>query len=698
MKVALAVAAASLMVPFASASGPGTQKSTVTVTANPLNATAGSTVTISGAVQPASAAMPQPTPAPTGALTFYDGATPLNSTPTTLVIQNKISSATFQQTFGTVDSSISAGTPGELAGDFTGSGQTDLILYGNTSTSGTLIIQVFVPKAGAGYTGLATQTLNFTPITASMNLLKPPLIPVGIDVNGDGKLDLLDGISVAYGNGDGTFQPPVTLPFLSTGYLATWVADVNGDGKADILAIKDPGPLPGTSSQTFNLEMTVFQNEGSGTFNSLGTFAVANSGNPASFTIAAAVDDLEFADLNGDGKTDIVAQVSFVPMGNAPGPPSVAVVLNNGDGTFAAPQTYLSQHTAENSPPAIGDFNGDGKPDLALAYNDGTGRANLSIALGNGDGTFATGQSIDLNPTPGVVLTQIGNLVVGDFNADGKLDVALGDGLWAMGNGDGTFQVPSSPLFTPVVSNLQIVAFPVVPFLFAGNPVPGLVYLNSTANDTAVITQVIQATASMQASSLSVGEHSITAAYSGDTNYAAATSAPVVVDITPVPTLTLSGNTSLTVNSGSSVSTPISVIGGGGLTGTVTFACSGLPANVTCSFNPQAVSVAANGTASTTMTVTTPSGSGHAELVLPFGIGGSGTLALAFMMLVPNRRRRSRALWLGAACLAILAGAGMMGCSGGSSSTRTPAGTYSFTVTASSGSLQSNLAYTLTVQ
>jgi hypothetical protein len=580
-----------------------------------------------------------------------------------------IQSATFQQTFGTVNTSVTAvNAPGELTGDFTGSGQTTLIVYGTPygSTAPTLIIQAFVPNGSGGYNALAPQTLNFTSVP---NIGEGNCSPVVMDVNGDGKLDILYGISAAYGNGDGTFQAPVTLPFLASGFIGTWAADLTGDGRMDIVALDTIGPVPAApSTQPVTLQITVFENQGGGTFTSLGTFPVAQS--PAESLASASLMSLVFGDLTDDGKPDIVAQSSFPPFGNAAGTTEITVVLNNGDGTFAAPQSVsvpaadLNSSTDAALPIALADFNGDGKTDLALGYNDQTGRVNLYVALGNGDGTFAAGQSFDLDATPSVPLAQIGSLVAIDINEDGKLDLATGDGLWAQGNGDGTFEAPSAPLF-PLVVNSEDTgeAFPVAPFVFPGSTAPGLVYLNLGANEPAVFTAGNQG-----------------------------------IDLSPGT----GGSTALTVNSGSSVSTPINVSGGDGFSGTVTFACSGLPASASCTFSPQSVAVSGSTAASTTMTVITQSASGqNMGRLLPLGIGGGGSLALAFLIFVPVRRRRTCMHWMCVGFLALAVAMGFVGCttasSGGTGGTGTPAGTYNFTVTATSETTQGTAAYTLTV-
>ena len=88
-------------------------------------------------------------------------------------------------------------------------------------------------------------------------------------MNGDGKLDLLIGTAVAYGNGDGTFQQPQPSAFLSSGFIGTYAADVTGDGKPDIIAV-NAIPLASLGEANIPLEVTVFANQGSGNFHRSG--------------------------------------------------------------------------------------------------------------------------------------------------------------------------------------------------------------------------------------------------------------------------------------------------------------------------------------------------------------------------------------------------------------------------------------------
>ncbi len=172
------------------------------------------------------------------------------------------------------------------------------------------------------------------------------------------------------------------------------------------------------------------------------------------------------ADFNGDGHADLVF------MGNS----QLTVMLGNGDGTFQAPiQTPLS---IPFSSMAVGDFNNDGKIDVVLS-GQMVGRIqiqNVNTYLGIGDGTFSAPLSSGGGAPSGGFA---GNPAVGDVNHDGNLDL-IGDGIVALGNGDGT----SMPFVTLAINCTGGVDFAVADFNGDGNPdlVVLITHLNNLTN------------------------------------------------------------------------------------------------------------------------------------------------------------------------------------------------------------------------
>jgi len=192
----------------------------------------------------------------------------------------------------------------------------------------------------------------------------------------------------------------------TSGFVA--VADINGDGIPDLVATYVDG------SNVYTL-----LGNGNGTFRSGATYQ------PGFFALSNVVP----IDLNGDGKIDLVIAGSPT-LGSSGG---IGVCFGNGNGTFQPPVTYAVAD--DFGFVMIGDFNGDGIPDAALASELG-----VWIFIGKGGGVFDPGVlSISVSNTTGMVSA--------DFNGDGKLDLAFGiSGAFevAFGNGNGTFQTPVS--------------------------------------------------------------------------------------------------------------------------------------------------------------------------------------------------------------------------------------------------------------
>ena len=139
--------------------------------------------------------------------------------------------------------------------------------------------------------------------------------------------------------------------------------------------------------------------------------------------------------MNGDGKLDLVALTPYN---------GVFIFLGNGDGTFQAPVAYATGCTTGTGPCnalAVGDLNGDGKPDLALDANETTG-GGISILLNNGTGAFGTATYYPV-AISGVFAGA--GIAIGDVNGDKKPDVVVGSSsvtaIVYLNQGGGTFKV-----------------------------------------------------------------------------------------------------------------------------------------------------------------------------------------------------------------------------------------------------------------
>lgn len=240
----------------------------------------------------------------------------------------------------------------------------------------------------------------------------PVDIAVG-DLNRDGRLDLVtadnsgDSVSVLLGRGDGTFtqRGPYSVPGSGPGAVA--IGDFTGDGKPDVamLTLGDPK------------EVAVFPGKGDGTL---------GAASPHSPTLNAYGLALATADINHDGHPDIIAATST-------GTGDIEVFLSNGDGTFTAKPSLTVPNVTSL---AVGDVNGDHIPDIVAGADNG-----LVVLLGNGNGTFGAAHGYSST-------TPVGWVTLGDFNGDGHQDVALATNAGApaigiaLGVGNGALNDP----------------------------------------------------------------------------------------------------------------------------------------------------------------------------------------------------------------------------------------------------------------
>ena len=192
---------------------------------------------------------------------------------------------------------------------------------------------------------------------------------------------------------------------------------------------------------------------------------------------AVSVGQMVTADFNGDGLPDFAQDSCYTY--DIPTYSSCGITINLGNGTGGSKSSSTISTTAENPAFAVGDFNGDGIPDLAVLF-DGSfgGSGSIQIFLGNGDGTFT---SVTSTYTTGI---SPGGILVGDFNHDGNADLAImysGGGQNAagvtllLGNGDGTFQSAAG------ISNVN---YPnsLLTGDFNGDGVPDLAFASITVN------------------------------------------------------------------------------------------------------------------------------------------------------------------------------------------------------------------------
>lgn len=574
---------------------------------------------------------------PTGTISFEDTSNGSYVLATAPLVGNPAPPAF---SFVTIPGAAAGKAPVAMASaDFNGDGEPDLAIMG-VSANAPLSVSL-----GNGNGTFAAAPSTPLPIQAFGSATTG-------DFNGDGKMDLAvvaeigmgissqNQVEVLLGNGDGSFKLGQQVSNVNGDFITT--GDFNGDGIAD-LAVTLAGPTPtsngavaillGNGDGTFTLESaapTVLAPEGltTGDFNGDGKadLAVVNQGGTVTILLGngdgtftpgqvLATGDypisLAAADLNGDGILDLAVANSGIETSGPDIPGTVAILLGNGDGTFTQSPATPTVGTIADSI-AVGDFNGDGKPDLVATSDLNMG--SVYVLLGNGDGTYAPALKLAAGNAPDSVIAR-------DFNGDGLSDIAVGENnnasaavllsqagpqsataivsrvspvgtgthlVEASYPGDGGYQpsvsgtvglmaeqVPTTLTLTGTPGSAMfgqqvVLTATVVPGIAQGHTPSGTVTFKngSTVLGTGTVTSGV---ATLNTTSLPTGTDSLTAVYSGDTNFLGSTGSAmeVVAGIASVTGLTVVPNPAGT---GQTVTLTAAVTGAGATpTGTVTF-------------------------------------------------------------------------------------------------------------------------------
>jgi hypothetical protein len=285
------------------------------------------------------------------------------------------SDATFQPAVRLVAGS---GPVSVVIADFNGDGNLDIATANAGVSEPTKSVSVLLGD-GTGAFG--------SPIT-SMTGTYPMAMAVG-DVNNDGIPDLVLAqetvVTILLGNGDGTFGAAVSYATGGAKLRSITLGDFNNDGKLDIAA----------GDYLYN-NVEVLLGDGLGNF-----------GTAAAYSVDGHSSDVAVGDFNNDANLDLVSANRFLS--------DVTLLLGDGSGGFQSGGNFTAGQYCKAL--GVGDFDGDGNLDLAVA-NAEFGDDTVSVLLGDGNGGFSSAVSVPTGMAPT-------SIAVGDFNGDGYPDLAV---------------------------------------------------------------------------------------------------------------------------------------------------------------------------------------------------------------------------------------------------------------------------------
>lgn len=472
-----------------------------TVTATPSVALPTQNVTVSATF---GSAAPSVVGAPGGLVTFHYASTVLGSAPLTLD-----TTAIFVAAPATPLQASTMPTDSILA-DFNQDGVPDLLLLKPGSNTLHLVL-------GSSPSGSFTLDKPLSPLATGLSILDAAVA----DLNGDGFPDIAllahtagtasNAIYTMLNDGSGNFAAPVAA-FASVFGSHILAADFNHDGIAD-LAIAGQIDATGTTG------LQVLLGNGSGHF----TAGPATSGLSTAPSASFGGFQIATADFNGDGFPDI----AILNGANASGQvaTSIQVFQNDGEGNFAAPVTVATDGTPSATfsaaPLAPGQL-----PALIIAGSTG-----LSVASNQSAASIAFSKTLPFTAIPGLKTS-----VIGDFNGDGLLDIAVDDGNTVhvlTGDGKGGFTATYTTLSIPSVAGTTLLAASDV----NRDTYADLLSLSSSGNNYTLRSYITAgtATASLPPSVFPVGIHGIVARTPG-TFYLECASVGTTLTVNPIAT------------------------------------------------------------------------------------------------------------------------------------------------------------------